>query len=102
MQTLPVVIVPSGASGHADDVGRMDAATLLLAVTMGENLIATLRLLTVPAASAPGVDVRVMDIARVDPKATWRVVRDARADQDLDRQLLGAVLALREDLPAPG
>jgi hypothetical protein len=71
-------------------------ATLHLVVRMAEDLLATMRLLTAPAPDVPGVDVRVLDIARTDPKATWRVVQDRTGltDANAKRALTAARKAL--------
>ena len=71
-------------------------ATLHLVVRMAEDLIATVRMLTAPAPATPGVDDRVLQIARADPKATWRVVRDRTGltDASAKRALTAARKAL--------
>jgi hypothetical protein len=72
-------------------------ATLHLVVRMAEDLIVTARMLAVPSApDVPGVDVRVLDIARGDPKATWRVVQDRTGltDANAKRALTAARKAL--------
>jgi hypothetical protein len=71
-------------------------ATLHLVVRMAEDLIATVRMLTAPEPDVPGVDVRVLEIARRDPKATWRVVRDRTGltDANAKRALTAARKAL--------
>jgi hypothetical protein len=71
-------------------------ATLHLVVRMAEDLIATVRLLTAPAPDVPGMDVRVLEIARRDPKATWRVVQDRTGltDANAKRALTAARKAL--------
>jgi hypothetical protein len=63
---------------------------------MAEDLIATVRMLTAPSPVAPGVDIRVLDIARSDPKATWRVVQDRTCltDANAKRALTAARKAL--------
>ena len=71
-------------------------ATLHLVVRMAEDLIATVRLLTAAVSATPGVDDRVLSIARSDPKATWRVVRDRTGltDASAKRALTAARKAL--------
>jgi hypothetical protein len=72
-------------------------ATLHFVVGMAEDLIATARMLMVPSPpDVPGVDVRVLDIARSDPKATWRIVQDRTGltDANAKRALTAARKAL--------
>jgi hypothetical protein len=70
--------------------------TLHLVVRMAEDLIGTMRLLTAPAPSPPGVDDRVLEIARRDPRATWRIVQDRTGltDASAKRALTAARKAL--------
>jgi hypothetical protein len=53
-------------------------------------------MLTAPEPDVPGVDVRVLEIARRDPKATWRVVQDGTGltDANAKRALTAARKAL--------
>jgi hypothetical protein len=71
-------------------------ATLHLVVRMAEDLIGTVRMLTAPEPDVPGVDVRVLEIARRDPQATWRVVQDGTGltDANAKRALTAARKAL--------
>jgi len=79
-------------------------ATLHLVVKMAEDLLATVRLMTVASDSQPdslsgkeSVSATVLDLVSANPGATWRVVRERTglSDANAKRALTAARKALR-------